>query len=130
LIFRTIIWKYLSDNKGILANYATALNGTLVAGVTVAAMSSKPLYRTVLPLGFLGWMVALATNTKAVYFWSCGMTASLAQGTSHALAGEAGTLVVLQAENFDQTSYELSHATFFPNLIFQAVLSHMKIMAQ
>ena len=65
-----------------------------------------------------------------MYLWSAGMTASLAQGVAHRYADEAGTLEVLQNSNFDQTSYELSHVTFFPNLLFQAIHAHLRLVAQ
>ena len=54
------------------------------------------------------------------------MMATLSQGVAHSIAREAGTLAVLQGEDMNQTSYELSHVTFFPNLVFEAVRQQLR----
>ena len=75
-------------------------------------------------MGLYGWIVALLTGSKAVYFWSCGMLATLGQSVAHGVTKEPATLVVLQA-GLNQIEYEFSHVVFFPNLLFQAVLEQL-----
>eukprot|EP00929_Paragymnodinium_shiwhaense_P062630 TRINITY_DN31272_c0_g1_i3.p1 TRINITY_DN31272_c0_g1~~TRINITY_DN31272_c0_g1_i3.p1 ORF type:complete len:278 (-),score=34.42 TRINITY_DN31272_c0_g1_i3:132-965(-) len=123
---RTLLWKVLSDREGVWSEYSKQIGTVLLALVMSAASSKNPLQGTVGPLGFFGWIFALLTGEKSIYFWSCGMTASIAQGVAHHAAGEAGTLEVLSGDALDQTRYELSHVTYFPNLVWQAVHAHLR----
>lgn len=128
LAARSALWKYLFTRQGMLKDHSRAINLGLVSAMTSAALSSKPLERTV-SMGLYGWIIALLTDSKRTYFWSAGMMATLAQGVAHRIADEAGTLEVLQNDIADQLSYELSHVSFFPNLVFQACYAHLRAQA-
>ena len=52
------------------------------------------------------------------------MMATLQQGVAHRVCKELGTLEVLRMSSNDMITYELSHTTFFPNLVFQAMAEH------
>ena len=52
------------------------------------------------------------------------MMATLQQGVAHRVSKELGTLEVLRMSSNDMITYELSHTTFFPNLVFQAMVEH------
>lgn len=124
---RTALWALLSRYEGVLAKYSKQTVALLLLFITATASSKKDaLAKTVTPLSLFGWIFALLTGEKSIYLWSCGATASIAQGLAHAIAGEAGTLVVLQEDQLDQTRYELSHVTYFPNLLFQSVHAHVQ----
>jgi hypothetical protein len=126
LAVRTALWKYLSAKKGCLKEYATPLSATLMGLIAFNSTRPNPI-APVISMGFYGWIISLLTNNKNIYFWSCGMTATLAQGVAHAISREAGTLVVLQGSGMDMSQYELSHVTYFPNLLFQAIHEHFKL---
>eukprot|EP00933_Yihiella_yeosuensis_P008565 TRINITY_DN114080_c0_g1_i1.p1 TRINITY_DN114080_c0_g1~~TRINITY_DN114080_c0_g1_i1.p1 ORF type:complete len:259 (+),score=30.54 TRINITY_DN114080_c0_g1_i1:2-778(+) len=129
-LLRTLIWKYVSDHlKGSLKANSKAIILALVAIITAGAASKEPLKRTV-SVGLYGWVLALLTDCKGTYFWSAGMMATLAQGVAHRISGEDGTLEVLQQDISDQTSYEFSHVTFFPNLLFQACQAHIRSLSK
>ena len=121
LVARTALWKYLSTTKrGALKEYNTSITTGLISLILYNSTRQQPLSGTV-SMGMYGWIIALLTDNKNTYFWSCGMTATLAQGVAHNLSREAGTLAVLENSKIDMTAYELSHVVFFPNLLFQAI---------
>lgn len=124
ILFRTILWKYLSENEGMYENYSQKILGILVLLITALAATKNPISKTV-SMGLYGWAFALLAANKTLYFYSCGMMATLCQGVAHAVSGEAGTLVVLEASQMDTAAYELSHTVFFPNLVFQACFEHL-----
>lgn len=72
-------------------------------------------------LGFFGWLLAFATDQPWLYFYSGGFLASAAQGVAHHYAGEQGTLPQLS-----DPAAELSHTTWFPNILLQSVLQSVK----
>lgn len=121
---RIALWKCISEHEGCFREQSGKVSTALMAWVTAVASSKKPL--TVVVFGLFGWILGALTGNKAIYYWSAGMMATLSQGIAHSIAGEAGTLEVLQNDGFDQTRYELSHVAFFPNLIFQACYAHLK----
>lgn len=123
-LVRTAIWRVASANEGCLKKKSTLINALALVWTALISSSKSPL--GAVTLGLYGWLLALLTGNKATYFWSAGMMATVSQGIAHRVAGEAGTLEVLQNDSFDQTSYELSHVTFFPNLLFQACYAHLK----
>eukprot|EP00931_Biecheleriopsis_adriatica_P004931 TRINITY_DN106514_c0_g1_i1.p1 TRINITY_DN106514_c0_g1~~TRINITY_DN106514_c0_g1_i1.p1 ORF type:complete len:307 (-),score=41.30 TRINITY_DN106514_c0_g1_i1:70-990(-) len=123
LVLRTALCKFLCTHQGVFRE--SKLEWFFMALVVSASLSKKPLERTVVT-GWLGWIVALLTDNKSAYLWSCSFMASLGQGVSHRISGELGTLEVLQNDLAEQTSYELSHVTFFPNLLFQAVHAQLQ----
>ena len=51
------------------------------------------------------------TYTCAFFFYICAVF--------------LGTLQVLQDSGMDMSAYELSHVTYFPNLLFQAIHAHL-----
>merc|ERR1712039_1058723 len=122
LLARSAIWKFLSEKEGKFKEQNAKVSSALVVLMAGIAASEKPLSSVI--MGLFGWMISLLTGNKAIYYWSAGMMATISQGIAHRSTGEAGTLEVLQNDNLDQTSYELSHVTFFPNLVFQAILAH------
>ena len=61
---------------------------------------------------------ALLTAQPAAFFWSCGFLASSLQGCAHKFTQELPTLPQLK----NNLPHELSHTTYFPNLLFQAML--------
>jgi hypothetical protein len=66
----------------------------------------------------LGWTVALAMESPALFFLNCAHVASAAQGVSHRWTGEVATMPRL-ASHAD----ELAHTTFFPRLLVDAVVT-------
>ena len=123
LLARMGVWKVVSENEGALKDYSGAITAALVALIAFNATRAKPIGGTV-SMGFYGWILSLLTNSRGMYFWSCGMTATLGQAVAHGLSGEAPTLAVLENLKMDMTAYELSHVTYFPNLLFQAIYEH------
>lgn len=123
-IFRTVLWKVVCDNEGILKEHSRTIVSGLLILLLILGATRKPIAKTV-SMGLYGWIVAMLCGSKAMYFWSCGMMATLCQGVAHNISGESGTLQVLEASKMDTTSYELSHTVFFPNLVFQSVLEHL-----
>merc|ERR1712039_46863 len=122
------LWKYLSKNDGVMKDQSNRIVTTLAILSSAVSASKEPL--RIVIMGLFGWAIYLLTGNKAIYFWSAGMMATISQGLAHKLAGEAGTLEVLQNDAIDQTSYEFSHVTFFPNLLFQACRAHMQAKLQ
>ena len=53
----------------------------------------------------------LAGDLHAFFFYICAVF--------------LGTLQVLQDSGMDMSAYELSHVTYFPNLLFQAIHAHL-----
>lgn len=128
---RTALWKYLShlsEKDFMLKDQSKNIATTLALFCSAVSASKEPL--RIVIMGLFGWMIYLMTGNKAIYFWSAGMMATISQGLAHRVAGEAGTLEVLQNDTIDQTSYEFSHVTFFPNLLFQACRAHMRAKLQ
>jgi hypothetical protein len=130
LVVRSLVWKLVSQNEGCLKGYSRHITLVVMAIAAKAASSDDPLKATIAPWALTGWLWALLTGNKGLYFWASGMMATISQGVAHAFAGEAGTLVVLQDASIDMTSYEFSHVTFFPNLLLQAVSAHAAGAAQ
>ena len=64
----------------------------------------------------LGWLVALITDTPAVFFLCCAHIASSLQGCAHRATAELATLPGLSTH-----ADELGHTTFFPVLLLHAV---------
>ena len=95
----------------------------LLAVIAFNSTRARPI-GPVISMGFYGWIISLLCDSREIYFWSCGMTATLGQAIAHNLSREAGTLAVLQGSSMDMSAYELSHVTFFPNLLFQSIHSH------
>ena len=121
LVARTALWKYLNDNHaGSLKKYNTPITAGLFA---LMAFNSTIGIGSVVSMGIYGWILSILTGNRDIYFWSCGMTATLGQAVAHNLSREPGTLVVLQKQ-MDMVKYELSHVTYFPNLLFQAIHAH------
>lgn len=124
LAVRTALWKYLSTNKrGALKEYTTPISAGLLAVIAFNSTRARPI-GPVISMGFYGWIISLLCDSREIYFWSCGMTATLGQAIAHNLSREAGTLAVLQGSSMDMSAYELSHVTFFPNLLFQSIYSY------
>jgi hypothetical protein len=101
------------------------LNALIGVAYFFAATGPKPLESTVLPLGLFGWALSLLTNQPSLFYLSCGFSASLSQGVAHRMAGELGTLEQLQLDPLNTATYELSHCTFFPNILLQACQEHL-----
>eukprot|EP00928_Gymnodinium_smaydae_P097947 TRINITY_DN8996_c0_g2_i1.p1 TRINITY_DN8996_c0_g2~~TRINITY_DN8996_c0_g2_i1.p1 ORF type:complete len:311 (-),score=51.81 TRINITY_DN8996_c0_g2_i1:126-1058(-) len=127
-VARMVVWRWARDKVGCLREQSVAINTALVAVIAAVAASKQPL--SAVAFGLVGWLVALLTDSKKTYLWSAGMTATLCQGVAHHVAGEQGTLELLQGDEMNQTSYELSHVTFFPNLLFHACYSHLRARRQ
>eukprot|EP00658_Telonema_sp_P-2_P059772 TRINITY_DN48899_c0_g1_i2.p1 TRINITY_DN48899_c0_g1~~TRINITY_DN48899_c0_g1_i2.p1 ORF type:complete len:348 (+),score=65.20 TRINITY_DN48899_c0_g1_i2:142-1185(+) len=69
--------------------------------------------------GFFGWLLAILTDQPWMYFFSGGFLATVCQGISHHMAGEEGTLPQL-ARTTSGLRSELSHVSFFPNLLLHS----------
>lgn len=126
-VIRTALWKYLTDacpTSQMQSSKAAAIKTAVVALNLGLASSKRPLI--VALFGLYGWILSLVSGDDLLYFWSQGMMATICQGIAHRIADEAGTLEVLQDDDLDQTRYELSHVTYFPNLLFQACHDHLK----
>lgn len=127
VFFRTYICRYLlsarKTTKLLPEGRKQQLRRGFVAFMVTLGLTSKPL-RPSVTMGLYGWIIALLTNSKMLYFWSCGMLATLGQSVAHGLTKEAPTLVLLQA-GMSQLQYEFSHVVFFPNLLFQAVYEQL-----
>ena len=121
---RSALWKWLSDREGSLEEYSSHMLVGLMALMILFASTKKPIAKCV-SMGLYGWALALLGGSRTMYFWSCGMMATLCQGVAHNLAGEAGTLQVLEGSKMDTVAYELSHTVYFPNLLFQACFAHL-----
>jgi hypothetical protein len=120
-LLRTALCKVLSDTRGKLVSPTVGkwLNRGLM-GLMLAAGLSKGRQFNTLSMGLYGWIIALITDSPSTYFWSCGMLATYTQGWAHAVVKERPTLALLNADPVDQTAYEFSHVTYFPNLVWQA----------
>lgn len=70
-------------------------------------------------LGLPGWLLALLTGQPWLLFYAGGFLASTAQGVSHYYSYELATLPTLRDVNLGAA--ELSHATFFPNLLLNSI---------
>lgn len=70
-------------------------------------------------VGLPGWLLALLTGQPWLFFYAGGFLASTAQGVSHYYSHELATLPTLRDVNLGAA--ELSHATFFPNLLLNSV---------
>lgn len=108
-----------SSARGVLKDQARAVNSVVAVVMAMLATKANP---TAAPspfqLGLIGWVSAVLTDQPGLYFYFCGFLASMAQGVSHAIAGEAATLVQLQAAGgLAKFAHEWSHTTFFPNLL-------------
>ena len=123
LIVRTALWKYLTTKQGCLKDYNTSISMGLMGLIAFNSTRPNPI-APVVSMGIYGWIISLLTDNKHIYFWSCGMSATLAQGVAHTVSKEAGTLQVLQGSGMDMSQYELSHVVYFPNLLFQAIHAH------
>ena len=126
VLIRSYLCKYLLDRfeitgKGsvLTEDWKNLLRRGFVMLMTAIGLTAQPLKPSV-TMGLYGWILALLTDSRLLYFWSCGMMATLGQSVAHGVTKEAATLVVLQG-GMDMTAYELSHVVFFPNLLFQAV---------
>ena len=76
--------------------------------------------------GLIGWVLAILTDQKALYFYSGGFAASFGQGVSHMMTGEMATLVQLQAgDTANKVAHEWAHTTYFPCLLLQSCLQSM-----
>merc|ERR1712224_857907 len=107
-----MLWKVVSSNQAQFKNLSRTISAFLAVYVAAVSSSKDPI--AIVKSALFGWILALLTNNKAIYYWSAGMMATISQGIAHDVAGELGTLQVLQDDALDQTSYELSHVTFFP----------------
>ena len=90
LVARTLLWKGLVAHQGVLSQHNTSITAGLMALIAFNSTRAQPI-GPVISMGMYGWIIALLTNNKHIYFWSCGMTATLGQGVAHNVSGEAGT---------------------------------------
>lgn len=68
--------------------------------------------------GYIGWVCALLTDQPWLYFYGAGYVASLCQGVSHYLSGEAANLPELALRTGpEKAADELAHTSLFPCLI-------------
>jgi len=107
--------RLIKSFQGELKGHKNIVNAVIFAFVGYACLDP---FGKVPPffLGLIGWALSLLTNQPWVEFYSLGFLATLGQGLSHHLAKEQGTMPQL-AKYPD----ELAHATYFPNLLFQAI---------
>lgn len=77
----------------------------------------------------VGHILSLLTSEKLFYYHSIAFTAMLFQGLAHELSKETATLIKLMDETNHQAkvAYEWSHVTYFPNLLFHAIIDSYKI---
>lgn len=80
------------------------------------AKSGGGIHKNPFFLGIGGWLLAFLTDQPWLYLYSGGFLASMAQGVAHHYAGEEGTLPQLA-----NVADELSHTTFFPNLLLHSI---------
>ena len=127
MLLRSLLCRYLlgrfETNTLLSEERKRQLRRGFVALMVAIGLTKQPLKPTV-TMGLYGWIVALLTGSKTLYFWSCGMMATLGQSVAHGVTKEAATLVVLQG-GMEQIEYEFSHVVFFPNLLFQAVYEQL-----
>lgn len=127
MLLRSLLCKYLfgrfRTNKLMTETQKNQLRQIFFTLMIAIGLTKQPLKPSV-TMGLWGWIVALLTGSKGLYFWSCGMMATLGQSVAHGVTKEAATLVVLQG-GMDQIEYEFSHTVFFPNLLFQAIYEQL-----
>jgi len=115
LALRLISQKILKQKQGALEAHKGAIN--LAVAMFIFQTSRDPFGR-VPPfiIGIVGYVLALLTNQRWLFFYTSGFNATLAQGVAHHISRQPATLPQL-------TSFadEIAHATFFPNLVFQSL---------
>lgn len=113
--------------QGILQPSSPAINTVVALVMARLSAQADPTTGKVTPfhMGLVGWLLAILTNQPALYFYSCGFIASLAQGVSHGYTKEMATLVQLQSEGFQKFAHEWAHTIFFPSLLIQSVLQSL-----
>jgi len=124
------LWYTLALHAG--GKYANYSNWAFVAAPSVLILLAS-LKNPVKPVAVAGAFstraMGILTNQKALLFYSMAFSASIMQGTAHEISGEDATLLsetlTMEQDPDRKLAFELAHVTFFPNLLFQAVMESL-----
>lgn len=117
LVARLALQKFvLTPAQGALKNVRTPINVALAVFMLKACQD--PFGGKVPPffLGIVGYVIAMLTDQRWLFFYAGGFLGSLGQGVSHHYSMQLATMpqLALYAD-------EVAHATFFPSLLYHSV---------
>lgn len=115
-LLRTLLHRKLSTKAGCLRDYRLPINIALAAIYLRFAQKDK-MMTTLIPfkVAMVGWVATLLTDQPALHFWFGSWLGLTLQGIAHEVSGQESTI-----EQLTDMKDELSHATFFPNLVLHA----------
>jgi hypothetical protein len=98
----------------------------LVIGLSTRLDAVKSL---IVGAALLGHLLSLLTGEMLFYLHSIAFTAMLFQGLAHEFSQETATLIKLMdvSNHSSKVAYEWAHVTYFPNMLFHALLDCYKI---
>ena len=129
LILKSFLPFLLQNYIGIYSNSIQLISIVYIVSLLLLSSRLDAVKTLIASASLIGHIISIITNEKIFYYHSIAYTAMLFQGLAHELSKEAGTLVKLMDETNHQAkvSYEWSHVTYFPNLLFHAVIDSYKI---
>lgn len=129
LLLKSFLSTFLKNYFGTYQSQTQLIGIIYIVMISLLATRLDAVKTLIAGATMIGHILSILTAEKLFYYHSIAFTAMLFQGLSHELSKETATLIKLMDESNHsaKVAYEWAHVTYFPNLLFHALIDCYKI---